>query len=138
MAIILPLDWAIASELSAFIELMPGKIRRFKAISHDRLFTCRPDCFSRLYISARQTLSPELTVGEVPGTIYGLSKKGWIDYELFDVWLNNHLLCYAPTARPILDGHSSHLLPRHNSACCKASNYSFCITTQHYPYLSAP
>ena len=37
-----------------------------------------------------QSLSPELTIGEVPGTIYGLSKKGWIDYELFDVWFNNH------------------------------------------------
>ena len=62
----------------------------------------------------RQTLSPELTVGEVPGTIYGLSKKGWIDYELFDVWFNNHFLHYAPTARPILlmlDGHSSHYCP---------------------------
>ena len=62
----------------------------------------------------RQSLSPELTIGEVPGTIYGLSKKGWIDYELFDVWFNNHFLRYVPTARPILlmlDGHSSHYCP---------------------------
>ena len=59
-------------------------------------------------------MSPELTVREVPGTIYGLSKKGWVDYELFDVWINNHFLHYAPTAKPILlmlDGHSSHYFP---------------------------
>ena len=61
-----------------------------------------------------QTLSPELTIGEVPGTIYGLSKKGWIDCELFDAWFINHFLRYAPTARPVLlmlDGHSSHYCP---------------------------
>ena len=31
-----------------------------------------------------QTLSQELTIGEIPGTIYGLSKKGWINCEHFD------------------------------------------------------
>ena len=29
------------------------------------------------------SLKPELTDGEVPGTIYGLLRKGWIDGELF-------------------------------------------------------
>ena len=59
----------------------------------------------------RQTLS---TISEVPGTIYGLSKKGWIDCELLNAWFINHLLHYAPTARPtllMLDGHSSHYCP---------------------------
>ena len=62
----------------------------------------------------RKTLAPELTVGELPGTIYGLSDKGWMDYELFDIWFSNHFLRYAPSARPILlllDGHSSHYCP---------------------------
>ena len=62
----------------------------------------------------RKHLAPELAVGEVPGTIYGLSAKGWIDHELFDVWFNNHFLRYAPSARPLLllmDGHSSHYCP---------------------------
>lgn len=71
-------------------------------------------CLPPMVIWDRQSLSPELTIGEVPGTIYGLSKKGWIDYELFDVWFNNHFLCYAPTSRPILlmlDGHSTHYCP---------------------------
>ena len=47
---------------------------------------------------------------EIPGTIYGLSSKGWIDQYL---WFN-HFLCYAPSAKPLLlmmDGHSSHYCP---------------------------
>jgi len=31
----------------------------------------------------RMSLKPELTADEVPGTVYGLSKKGWIDGDLF-------------------------------------------------------
>ena len=44
-----------------------------------------------------------------------MSKKGWIDTELFYHWLKNHFLKYAVPARPllliILDGHSSHFQP---------------------------
>ena len=28
--------------------------------------------------------------GEVPGTIYGLSKYGWIDIDLFLLWFKEH------------------------------------------------
>ena len=35
------------------------------------------------------TLNVAWTEGEVPGTTYGLSKKGWIDTELFYHWLKN-------------------------------------------------
>jgi hypothetical protein len=62
----------------------------------------------------RKTLNPQLTVGEVPGTLYGLSKKGWIDRSLFSDWFFNHFIEYAPSSRPlllILDGHSSHYCP---------------------------
>ena len=67
----------------------------------------------------RKNLAPALTVGEVPGTIYGLSSNGWMDMELFDAcmivkWFHNHFLRYAPSARPLLlllDGHSSHYCP---------------------------
>ena len=34
----------------------------------------------------RKTLKPELTTGEFPQTIYGLSPKGWMDMELFEQW----------------------------------------------------
>ena len=51
---------------------------------------------------------------EIPGTVYGLSSKGWIDQELFHLWFTKHFLLYAPPARPLLllmDGHSSHYCP---------------------------
>ena len=60
------------------------------------------------------SLKPELTLGEVPGTIYGLSRRGWIDGELFDMWFTHHFLMHAPPVRPLLvlmDGHSSHYQP---------------------------
>ena len=48
----------------------------------------------------RMALKPELTTGEVPGTVYGLSRKGWIDGKLFHLWFTRHFLAYAPPARP--------------------------------------
>ena len=51
------------------------------------------------------------TKGEVPGTRYGLSNKGWIDNVLFRDWLENHFITHAVASRPLLlllDGHSSH------------------------------
>jgi hypothetical protein len=71
-------------------------------------------CMPPMVIWDRKLLSPELTRGEVPGTIYGLSRNGWMDMELFDIWFNNHFLRYAPSVRPLLlllDGHSSHYCP---------------------------
>ena len=62
----------------------------------------------------RKTLNPELTLGEVPGTLYRLSDNGWITSDLFYHWFNNHFLLYAPKSRPLLllmDGHSSHYCP---------------------------
>ena len=62
----------------------------------------------------RKKLPAELSNGEVAGTVYGLSDKGWIDGELFYVWFRNLFLSYAPPCRPLLllvDGHSSHYCP---------------------------
>ena len=62
----------------------------------------------------RKTLTPELTKGEIPGTLYGLSSNGWIDMELFSGWFCNHFLKFAPKFRPLLlllDGHASHYCP---------------------------
>ena len=62
----------------------------------------------------RLTLRPEFTTGEVPGTIDGLSRKGWIDGDVFDIWFTRHFLSHAPPVRPLLllmDGHSSHYQP---------------------------
>ena len=71
-------------------------------------------CLPPMVIWDRKTLSPELTNGEIPGTIYGLSENGWVDHELFDTWFHHHFLRYAPSIRPLLllmDGHSSHYYP---------------------------
>ncbi len=67
-----------------------------------------------MVILDRKTLPPDFTVGEIPGTVYGLSRRGWIDQQLFDAWFCRHFLRYAPLARPLLlrmDGHSSHFCP---------------------------
>ena len=65
-------------------------------------------------IFSRKSLNPDLTKGEVPGTLYGLSENGWMNSDLFLQWLSNHFLVYAPPSRPLLlllDGHSSHYCP---------------------------
>ena len=36
-------------------------------------------CLPPMVIWDKKRLRPELTVGKVPGTIYGLSAKGWMD-----------------------------------------------------------
>ena len=67
-----------------------------------------------MVILDRKTLPPQFTEGEIPGTTYGLSAKGWIDQELFDGWFATHFLKHAPLSRPLLlllDGHSSHYCP---------------------------
>ena len=71
-------------------------------------------CIPPMVIWDRKKLSLELTAGEVLGTFYGLSDKGWMDQELFDAWLSCHFLRYAPPTRPLLlllDGHSFHYSP---------------------------
>ena len=50
----------------------------------------------------RKTLQADMTKGELPGTIYGLSSKGWTDLEHFKVWYEFCFLRYAPPIRPIL------------------------------------
>lgn len=55
------------------------------------------------------------TKGEVPGTKYGLSEKGWINCELFEGWLAEHFIQHAVSSRPLLlllDGYSTHFQPR--------------------------
>lgn len=59
-------------------------------------------------------LNHDWTIGEVPGTRYGLSDTGWVDTYLFKRWLKDHLLEHAVASRPlllILDGHGSHYQP---------------------------
>ena len=54
------------------------------------------------------------TKGEVPGTRYGVSSRGWVDQQLFQGWLVEHFLQHCVSSSPLLlllDGHSSHFEP---------------------------
>ena len=61
-----------------------------------------------------KNLNFKFTLGEVPGTLYGLSPNGWMTQDLFHGWFTNHFLQYATPQRPLIllmDGHSSHYCP---------------------------
>ena len=60
------------------------------------------------------TYHPHLSRCEVPGTMYGMTPKGWMTQNLFFEWFKKHFLRYIPSIRPVLlllDGHSSHYCP---------------------------
>ena len=83
-----------------------------------------------LVIFNRKMLKPELTIGELPGTMYGLSDSGWVDSEIFESWFTNHFLVYAPPARPLLllmDGHSSHFSPLFVNKAAEEQVIVFCL-----------
>ena len=95
-------------------------------------------CIPPMVIWDRKILSPDSTMGEVPGTIYGLSKNGWMDMELFSIWFSNHLLRYAPATQPLLlliDGHSSHYCPDtiHLAASEQVVLFTLPPNTTHLP-----
>ena len=74
-----------------------------------------------LVVFDQKTLKPEMTTGEVPGTMYGLSSNGWMDEKLFELWFKHHFLMHSPSCRLILlmmDGHSTHFEP---SVICMAA-----------------
>ncbi len=93
-----------------------------------------------LVIFERKTLKPEMTMGEVPGTKYGLSSSGWIDTELFELWFAHHFLAHAPPVRPLLlllDGHSSHFQPAFACRAAEEQVIVFCLPP-HTTHLTQP
>ena len=93
-----------------------------------------------LVIFDRKVLKPELTVGEVPGTIYGLNDSGWMDKEIFELWFLYHFLVYAPPMRPLLilmDGHSSHFSPQFVNKAAEEQILVFCLPP-HTTHLAQP
>ena len=83
-----------------------------------------------LVIFARKALNPELTRGEVPGTMYGLTDSGWMDGEVFDSWFSHHFLVHAPAVRPLLlllDGHSTHYNPSFVRKAAQEKVIVFCL-----------
>ena len=83
-----------------------------------------------LVIFARKALNPQLTHGEVPGTMYGLTDSGWMDGEVFDNWFSHHFLVHAPAVRPLLlllDGHSTHHNPSFVRKAAQEKVIVFCL-----------
>ena len=77
-----------------------------------------------------KSLNKEWTKGEVPGSTYGMSSKGWVDTELFRDWLTDHFVQFAVGARPLLlllDGHSSHYQPELVRFAKEHDIISFCL-----------
>ena len=61
-----------------------------------------------------ERLNADYTKNQVPNTLYGMSKQGWIDSGLFYLWLRELFLKNIPPIRPVLlllDGHSTHYTP---------------------------
>ena len=93
-----------------------------------------------MVIFDRKTLKPDMTVGEVPGTMYGLSSSGWMDSELFYMWFTHHFLAHAPPVRPLmllLDGHSSHYQPEAINSAAEEKVILFCLPP-HSTHLTQP
>lgn len=94
----------------------------------------------RMVIFDRKFLNPELTIGEVPGTYYGLSDNSWIDTHLFNQWFCYHVLKYAPSCRPLLlllDGHSSHFQPAVVEMAAAEEVIIFCLPP-HSTHITQP
>ena len=84
----------------------------------------------------RRMLNKEFTKGEVPGSAYRLSVRGWMDRD----WLLNYFLHYVPSSRPMLllaDGHSSHYCPEMIKASVAEGVIIFALPP-HTTYLSQP
>ena len=62
--------------------------------------------------------------------VYARSESGWIDSELFMVWLKKLFLKYAVSQRPILlltDGHKSHINNDVTDLCHRNDVILFCL-----------
>ena len=91
-------------------------------------------CLPPTIVWPRKTMTPELAIGEVPSTIYGLAQRGWMTQHLFERWFKRHFLRYAPAARPLLlllDGHSSHYCPETLQLAKEEDKANICFTTKH-------
>ena len=93
-----------------------------------------------MVIFDRKILKPDMTIGKVPGTFYGLSDNRWMNADLFEEWLKNHFLVHAPPARPLLlllDGHSSHYQPELLQIAAAERVVPFCLPP-HTTHLLQP
>ena len=55
-----------------------------------------------MVVFIRKHFNLQLSNGEVPGTLYGMSPNVWMDQELFCDWLLKHFLTHAVSKRLLL------------------------------------
>ena len=92
-----------------------------------------------MVIFDRMTLNDSMTKGEVPGSIYGLSRNGWITRKIFCEWFQ-HFLNSIPSVRPVLlllDGHSAHYCPETIRMAAK-EKVILCALPPHTTHLTQP
>ena len=116
-------------------------------ISNDKTQVTVLSCVSAAGVSLppfvifkRKTMNQELAIGEIPGTLYGVSENGWITQKLFKEWFHRHFLTFIPSARPVvllMDGHSTHYCPDtiRMAAACKVV---LCTLPPHTTHLTQP
>ena len=70
----------------------------------------------------------------VPNTFLGRTKNGWMDTELFYMWLANHFVVHIPPARPVIllvDGHSTHIDIQITKFCQGNQNNTVLFASSH-------
>ena len=70
----------------------PSSVVAVRRQKHPRVLACCNAAgyiIPPLVIFARKGLNPQLTYGEVPGTMYGLSEIGWMYSEIFENWFTH-------------------------------------------------
>ena len=88
----------------------------------------------------RKQLQAEMSVGEIPGTFYGLSENGWMDATMFESWFAHHFLVHVPSIHPLLlllDGHASHYNPTFLKMAAEEGIIVFCLPP-HTTHLLQP
>ncbi len=95
-------------------------------------------CIPSMVILDRKILPAYFSDGEVPGSIYGLSPKGWIDQELFDIWFCNHFFAVCPNGKTIITPPRwsfQLILSRNDTTCSKRASNGICSAATHHTFL---
>ena len=93
-----------------------------------------------LIIWKRKTMTVDMANGEIPGTQYGFSEKGWMQSNLFNSWFKKQFIRYAPASRPLLlllDGHSSHYCPE-TISCATENGVIIFVLPPNTTHLTQP
>lgn len=78
--------------------------------------------------------------GAVPNSFLGRSKNGWMDTEVFFMWVANHFVKHIPPVRPVIllvDGHSTHI-DQETTKFCKDNGIILYCLPAHASHIIQP